>query len=208
MPPGGADHSPCRSGRRSPATSPAPTVIVAASAPCSCNALSTRPATPHSAKYHCFPPRPESVDLCAGLTMPMTVAGHDAGDVVANGSRGAHLIALSIPDHARFVHVTPPVAESANGAFIRARIHRPLRLRFAPGECPPESLVGADPTGNARRRAATRTSPSDLQMPGRRSSGGKAARRPVAEPLPRALLAGANSAPIKDEHCWNGACDV
>ena len=73
----------------------------------------------------------------------MIVAGHDTGRIVANGSREAHLITLSIPEHARFVHVTPPVAESASGAFIRERIYRPLRLRLAPGEYPPESLVGA-----------------------------------------------------------------
>lgn len=83
------------------------------------------------------------VDLCAALNPPMIVAGHDTDRTVANGSRGAHLITLSIPEHARFVHVTPPVAESASGAFIRERIYRPLRLPLAPGEYPPESLVGA-----------------------------------------------------------------
>ena len=83
------------------------------------------------------------VDPCAALNPPMIVAGHDTGRIVANGSRGAHLITLSIPEHARFVHVTPPVAESASGAFIRERIYHPLRLRLAPGEYPPESLVGA-----------------------------------------------------------------
>jgi hypothetical protein len=83
------------------------------------------------------------VDPCAALNPPMIVAGHDTGRIVANGSRGAHLITLSIPEHARFVHVTPPVAESASGAFIRERIYRPLRLPLAPGEYPPESLVGA-----------------------------------------------------------------
>jgi hypothetical protein len=77
------------------------------------------------------------VDPCAALNPPMIVAGHDTDRIVANGSRGAHLIALSIPEHARFVHVTPPVAESSGGAFIRERIDRPLRLRFAPGEYPP-----------------------------------------------------------------------
>jgi Right handed beta helix region len=83
------------------------------------------------------------VDLCAALNPPMIVAGHDIGRTVADGSRGENLITLSIPEHARFVHVTPPVAESDGGAFIRERIYRPLRLPLAPGEYPPESLVGA-----------------------------------------------------------------
>jgi N-acetylglutamate synthase-like GNAT family acetyltransferase len=83
------------------------------------------------------------VDLCAALDPPMIVAGHDSGRLVASGSRGAHLIVLSIPTHARFVHVTPPLAESARVAFIRECVYRPLRLCFAPGDYPPESLVGA-----------------------------------------------------------------
>ena len=83
------------------------------------------------------------VDLGAALNPPMIVAGHDTGRTVANGSRGEHLIAFSIPEHARFVHVTPPMVESASGAFIRERIYRPLGLTLAPGEYPPESLVGA-----------------------------------------------------------------
>jgi hypothetical protein len=83
------------------------------------------------------------VDPRTALNPPMIVAGHDTDRIVANGAREPHLITLSIPEHARFVHVTPPVAESASGAFIRERIYHPLRLRFAPGEYPPESLVGA-----------------------------------------------------------------
>ena len=75
----------------------------------------------------------------------MIVVGHDAGRTVANGSTSseARLITLSIPEHARFVHVTPPVAESASGAFVRECIYRPFRLLLAPGEYPPETLVGA-----------------------------------------------------------------
>ena len=83
------------------------------------------------------------VDLGAALNPPMIVAGHDTGRTVTNGSRGEHLIAFSIPEHARFVHVTPPMVESASGAFIRERIYHPLGLTLAPGEYPPESLVGA-----------------------------------------------------------------
>jgi N-acetylglutamate synthase-like GNAT family acetyltransferase len=83
------------------------------------------------------------VDLFAALKPPMIVAGHGAGRAVANHSRETDFITLSIPEHARFVHVTPPVAESASGAFVRERIYRPLGLTLAPGEYPPESLAGA-----------------------------------------------------------------
>ena len=83
------------------------------------------------------------VNLCAALNPPMIVAGHDTGRTPANGSRGEHLIAFTIPEHARFVHVTPPLVESGSGTFIREGIYRPLDLRLAPGEYPPESLVGA-----------------------------------------------------------------
>ena len=35
------------------------------------------------------------------------------------------------------------MVEGASGAFIRERIYHPLGLTLAPGEYPPESLVGA-----------------------------------------------------------------
>src|SRR4029453_14695536 len=92
---------------------------------------------------HCLLPHPVPRRSLRRAQPPMIVAGHDTGRIMANGSRGAHFITLSIPEHARFVHVTPPVPESASGAFIRERIYRPLRLPLAPGEYPPESLVGA-----------------------------------------------------------------
>jgi hypothetical protein len=83
-----------------------------------------------------------ALNLCAGLEPPMIVAGHDVGRTVVDGARETHLITVSIPARAGFVHVTPPVAETAGGAFIRKRVYRPLRLPLAPGEYPPESFVG------------------------------------------------------------------
>src|SRR5262245_5044648 len=57
-----------------------------------------------------------AVDRCAELDPPMIVAGYTAGCNGANGSSEAQLVILSIPPHARFVHVTPPpVAEGASG---------------------------------------------------------------------------------------------
>ena len=95
----------------SAAGSPVLTVTVAASAPCSCNELSIGSATLRSAKYSLAPLWGRClVDACAALNPPMIVAGHDTGRIVADGPRGAPLITLSIPEHARFVHVTPPVA--------------------------------------------------------------------------------------------------
>ena len=55
------------------------------------------------------------VDPRTALNPPMIVAGRDTDRIVANGAREPHLITLSIPEHARFVHVTPPVAESVDG---------------------------------------------------------------------------------------------
>src|SRR5215813_2321177 len=54
-----------------------------------------------------FPRVRRIVDLGSGLNPPMIVAGHDAGRNVANGSRETHLIMYSVPQHARFIHVTP-----------------------------------------------------------------------------------------------------
>ena len=49
----------------SAARSPAPTVTIAASAPCSCNELSTRSATPRSAKYSLPPSAPGVLSIPA-----------------------------------------------------------------------------------------------------------------------------------------------
>ena len=81
------------------------------------------------------------VDLCATLTPPMIVAGHDAGRNVANGARESHLIAYAVPPHARFVHVAPPEAV-AGSAFVRESIYRPLGLQGQRGEYPAEAFVG------------------------------------------------------------------
>ena len=90
-----------------------------------------------------YPPARSLVGLFAALKPRMIVAGHGTGRTGVNDSREAPLITFSIPAHASFVHVTPPVAEGARGAFVRELIHRPLGLPLAPGEYPPESFVGA-----------------------------------------------------------------
>src|SRR5262249_16991015 len=86
------------------------------------------------------------VDLGTALNPPMIVAGHDAGRNVANGSRETHLIMYSIPQHARFIHVTPATSEMALSMFVRKRIYEPLGLRLAPDNYPPDGLVGASST--------------------------------------------------------------
>ena len=83
------------------------------------------------------------IDLCSPIDPPMVATGHAAGRSPANGPPATQLAIFSIPSHARFVHVTPPVADGTTGAFLRERIYRQLGLPLAPGEYPPDSVVGA-----------------------------------------------------------------
>src|SRR5215510_952426 len=80
--------------------------------------------------------------LCAALDPPMIVAGHDAGRTAASGAREAYLIGFSIPKYARFIHVAPPETDSVLERFVRESIYKPLHLRSAAAEYPPECLAG------------------------------------------------------------------
>ena len=103
--------------------------------PAHVNELSTRSRRRGSAKYSLPPSAPGVLSIpCAALYPPDDRRRSRYRSHRRNGSREPHLMMLSIPEHARFVHVTPPVAERASGAFIREGIYCPLRLRLAPGE--------------------------------------------------------------------------
>ncbi len=89
-----------------------------------------------------FPRVRRIVELCAALSPPMIVVGHDAGQNVADGSRETHLIICAIPRHSRFIHVSPPLAEVERSPFVQEHIYGPLGLRRAPGHYPPLCFVG------------------------------------------------------------------
>jgi N-acetylglutamate synthase-like GNAT family acetyltransferase len=89
-----------------------------------------------------FPRARRIVDLCAALSPPMIVVGHDGGRNVAHDSRETHLIVYAIPSHADFEHIIPRDSSRFDAPLLAEHYYQPLGARPSQGPYPSVCFVG------------------------------------------------------------------